>query len=69
MSENIIIALIAAVPASLVAVGGIIIPLVGMYKHRNHEATSDDTNTRLAVFLNGGMESKIREEIARQLGS
>lgn len=65
--ENIIIALIAAVPATLVAVGGIIIPLVGMYKHRNHEATSDDTNAQISILFNGGLERRIKEAISEQL--
>ena len=67
MNEKIIIALITAVPASLVAIGGIIIPLVGMYKHRNHEKTSDDTNSQISILLNGGLEKRIRAAIQEQL--
>lgn len=67
MSESITIALIAAVPATLIAIGGIVIPLVQAHKHRNHEKTSEDTNAQITLFLNGGLESQIKEAIREQL--
>ena len=68
VSENVQIALIVALPTTLTAIGGIIIPLIGMYKHRNHEATSDDTNARLTILLNGGLQRRIEEAVARHVG-
>ena len=67
MSENITIAVIEALPVTLVAIGGIVIPLIGMYKHRNHEKTSDDTNARISILLNGGLERRIKEAVSEHL--
>lgn len=66
-SENIIIAAIAALPPTLVAVFGVIIQLRQIHKHKNHEATSDDTNSQISILLNGGLEARIKEAIKEQL--
>jgi hypothetical protein len=63
INENIAIALIVATPATLVAIGGIVIPLIQIRKHRNHEKTSDNTNAQLTVLLNGGLDARIKSAI------
>lgn len=68
MSENVHIAIIMAIPTTLVALGGIVIPLIGMYRHRNHEATSDNTNAQLTILLNGGLQDRIDEAVKRHAG-
>lgn len=49
----------------IAAIGTFATVVVGQYRHRKHEATSDDTNAKFTIFLNGEFQTRIDEAVKR----